>query len=258
MANSVLVVYEPLNEVIEKKDYWKKYIDFYEKYWDGPSSFQSVWFGKEFDDFRDALSDHLGMDKEFIEDCFFIKDQDEKYYISPLSENANPYVFSSENYIPPEWFMLFSADDKKLTYTHTGYGAISQDGIYYNTGIKKAAVSIEKAHLIIKNANERSSEAGASIIGILSQLHEGVDNIKSWLENFNQNGKVVLSYGDICTYIPNYSLNGENSVQDIWDILDLIENGNYEEVESRLNIFIVKWKETFSQASEQGNKSTVQ
>ena len=47
MANSVLVVYEPLEEVIEKKDYWKKYIDFYLKYWDSPSSFQSVlvWQG---------------------------------------------------------------------------------------------------------------------------------------------------------------------------------------------------------------------
>lgn len=257
MANSVLVVYEPLDELIEKKDYWKKYIDFYEKYWDGPSSFQSVWFGKEFDDFRDALSDHMGMDKEFIEDCFFIKDKDDNYYISPLSENANPYVFSSENYIPPEWFMLFSKEEKKLTYTHTGYGAISQDGIYYDTDISKAAKAIYKAELIIKNGAERSGQSGSSISNILGQLREGVENIVAWLSNFNQKGKIVLSYGDICTYIPKYSLSDENSVQDIWDILSLIETGNYDEAESKLNIFIIKWQETFNQASSE-NTSTIQ
>lgn len=258
MANSVLVVYEPLDEIIDKKDYWKSYIEFYEKYWDGPSSFQSVWFGKEYDDFRDGLSDHLGMDKQFIEDCFFIKDKEEKFYISPLTESANPYVFSSENYIPPEWFMLFSADNKKLSYTHTGYGAISQDGIYYNTDISNAAVSIDKADQIIKNATEISNETGSSIVGILNQLAEGVENIRSWLASFNQKGIVVLNYGDICTYIPNYSLTDENSVQDIWDILSVIEKGKYEKAESKLNIFIVKWQETFSQAQEQGSKSTVQ
>ncbi|NIT14439.1 MAG: hypothetical protein GTN99_09425, partial [Candidatus Dadabacteria bacterium] len=258
MANSVLVVYEPLEEVIEKKDYWKKYIDFYLKYWDGPSSFQSVWFGKEFDDFRDALSDHLGIDKEFIEDCFFIKDSEENIFISPLSDNANPYVFSSENYIPPEWFMLFSHGDKKLSYTHTGYGAISQDGIYYETEINKAAGGISIAERIIKNGIVRSSEADSSITVILKQLSEGAENIKSWLENFNQNGKVVLSYGDICTYIPNYSLTDENSVKDIWEILDLIKSGSYKVAESKLNIFAVKWHETFNQAQEQESKSTVQ
>ncbi len=99
---------------------------------------------------------------------------------------------------------------------------------------------------------------GSSIVGILAQLSEGIYNIKSWLTNFNQNGKVVLSYGDICTYIPNYSLNDENSVQDIWEILSLIENGTYADAESKLNIFVVKWQETFSQATDAARRSTVQ
>lgn len=104
MANSILVVYEPLEEVLYNRNYWKEYIDFYEKYWDGPSSFQSVWFGNEYDYFRDGLSNHLGLDKDLIEDCFFIKEKDEKYYISPLTTNANPYVLGSENYIPTELY----------------------------------------------------------------------------------------------------------------------------------------------------------
>lgn len=258
MANSVLVAYEPLEEIADNREYWKKYVDFYTKYWDSPSSFQSVWFGKEFDDFRDALSDHLGMDKSFIEDCFFIKDADSKIYISPLSENAAPYVFSTENHIPPEWFMLFTHEDKKLSYTHTGYGAISQDGIYYDTEIKKAAKNIEKADMIVKNGIERSFESGNSIAVTLKQMHEGVKNIKSWLSGFNQNGVVVMNYGDICTYIPNYSLSNENSVQDIWEILSMIENGIYDEAQSKLNIFIVKWQETFSQAADAAENSTMQ
>ena len=258
MANSVLVIYEPLEELVENKDYWVKYTDFYTKYWDSPSSFQSVWFGKEFEDFRDAMSGHLGIDKEFIEDCFFIKDKDEKLYISPLSERANPYVFSSENYIPPEWFMLFKSDNKKLSYTHTGYGAISQDGIYYDTDIEYALHNIERANLIIKNGIERSQELRLSINTTLKQLHDGIENIYSWISGFKNKGKVVLNYGDICSYMPNYSLSRENSVQDIWDILHLIENGIYDDTQSKLNIFIVKWRDTFNQATEGITNSTVQ
>jgi hypothetical protein len=258
MAHSVLVIYEPLEEIIENKNYWKEYIEFYEKYWDGPSSFQSIWFGREYDDFRDGLSNHLVLDKEFIEDCFFMKDKDERYYISPLTAKSNPYVFSSENYIPPEWFMLFSPEDKKLSYTHTGYGAISQDGIYYTTEALEALNNINMAEDIIEHSFIVLGNDKSTVYNPLKQISDGIKHIKSWISGFNQRGKLVLNYGDICTYIPNYSLTNENSVKDIWNILNLIRNKAFSDAESKLYIFVVKWKETFGQASRDNNKSVVQ
>lgn len=258
MANSILVVYEPLDQILYKKNYWKEYINFYEKYWDGPSSFQSVWFGNEYDDFRNALSNHLGLDKEIIEDCFFIKDKNEQYYISPLSAVANPYVFSSENFIPTEWFMLFRPGDKRLSYTHTGYGAISQDGIYFTTNTSTSLDNINRANEIIDTAINKT-ELGKSVTNsTLGQILEGITHIKLWLSGFNQSGKLVLNYGDICTYIPNYSLSDENSVKEIWDILNMLENEKFDVAESKLKIFVIKWQDTFGQALQNPGKPVVQ
>ena len=48
MAKGVLIVYEPLSEVKEKKNYWQNHVSFYEKYWDVPSTPKSTWFGREY------------------------------------------------------------------------------------------------------------------------------------------------------------------------------------------------------------------
>ena len=258
MPNSVLVVYEPLDEVVYKQNYWKAYIEFYEKYWDGPSSFQSVWFGNEYDDFRVGLSKHLGLDNNSIVDCFFIKNKDEKYYISPLTTDSNPYVYSSENYIPTEWFMLFKPEDKELSYTHTGYGAVSQDGIYFTTDTLKSMESIKNANEIIDRAIQKIEHDMPPVFNTLSQILEGIKNIKSWLSGFNKSGKIVLSYGDICTYIPNYSLSSENSVKDVWDILCMLEIEKFNDAESKLRIFVMKWQDTFGQASQSNRIKLIQ
>ena len=115
MATSTLVVYEPLISFGENGEYWKEYSAFYEKYWGGPTSPFGVWFGNEYENYRTALSEHLGMDDENIQDCFFLK-KDEDYYVAPLKDSTN--VFSFENSIPPEWFVLFDESERKNFYSH--------------------------------------------------------------------------------------------------------------------------------------------
>ena len=62
MAQSVLMVYEDINSLTES-EYWTKYINFYERYWDGPATPQSSWWGQEYENFRESLSEHLGIEK---------------------------------------------------------------------------------------------------------------------------------------------------------------------------------------------------
>ena len=81
MAISSLLIYEPIDSFRDKAYYWKEYAKFYEQYWGGPTSPLGVWFGNEYEAFRESLSKHLGMDKEEIEDCYFMKDKEGEYYV---------------------------------------------------------------------------------------------------------------------------------------------------------------------------------
>ena len=131
MAISSIFIYEPIDSFRDKSYYWKEYIEFYEKYWGGPTSPFGVWFGNEYENFRNSLSSHLEMDMEEIEDCYFMKDSDGKYFVSPMYSKANSS--HSENIIPIDWFILFSEEEKKTLYTHWGFNAIS-----YDTRVDKA------------------------------------------------------------------------------------------------------------------------
>ncbi len=89
MAISSILVYEPIDSFRDKKYYWKEYVQFYEQFWGGPTSPYGVWFGNEYEAFRNAISSHLDMDEEEIEDCYFMKDEDGKIL-------RIPYVLKSK------------------------------------------------------------------------------------------------------------------------------------------------------------------
>ncbi len=118
MAKVALIVYESLDNFVEKKSYWKEYIAFYENYWGQTTSPCGVWFGKEYEICREALSSHLEIDEQEIEDCFFMKDKESRNYICPLDSKTNMHLLSSENYIPLDWFTLFKDEERKFFYTH--------------------------------------------------------------------------------------------------------------------------------------------
>ena len=71
MAISSILIYEPIDSFRDKSYYWEEYAKFYEQYWGGPTSPLGVWFGNEYEAFRNSLAEHLGMDKEEVEDCYF-------------------------------------------------------------------------------------------------------------------------------------------------------------------------------------------
>ncbi|MGH7885974.1 MAG: hypothetical protein ACRENO_09805, partial [Thermodesulfobacteriota bacterium] len=143
MAQSVLMVYEYL-DALRESEYWEQYINFYQKFWDGPATPQSSWWGREYQEFRESLSNHLGLDKKYIKDCFFMKDKDDKYYICPIgSDVKNLNILATENMIPYEWFLLFGDEEKSYFFTHTGFGAIHHDAIYYSTKIMQSLERIK-------------------------------------------------------------------------------------------------------------------
>ncbi|MGI9533442.1 MAG: hypothetical protein ACR2NW_00690 [Thermodesulfobacteriota bacterium] len=234
MAISTLVVYEPLDSFGEQSEYWLEYSRFYEKYWGGPTSPFGVWFGNEYENYRKALSDHLILEDDEIKDCFFLKKGEDQYFIAPLSDSEN--IFSFENSIPLEWFVLFDQNERKNFFSHWGFNTI-----HYDASLDDAKKRLEKGGEIIRDVI--SSGIEIPFIGYLNYLNEGVDNLRGWLNKFTMSGFIVLNYGDICTFIHLLTLQSENSVEEIKNFLELLEKKKIEEADSVLRIFSQKWED---------------
>lgn len=255
MALSVLMVYEPVSSTRDKENYWRSYISFYEKFWDGPATPQSAWYGRDYDEFRGALAKELGLEKKEIQDCFFMKDSEGNYYVVPVGAKVNLNIFSAENFIPIEWFLMFEGGEKKYFYTHTGFGAIHHDAIYYNTRIEDALKRLKDAVRQIDAAIEHEGGAPTQILSeTLTDIKRGVLNVADWLSGFDASGYVLLNYGEICSHIEPDSMKNEDSVSELRHAVRLAGEGMFEEAESSLRILLGKWDEIQKAAS--GNKPT--
>jgi len=255
MANSTLILYVPIVNFGEKSDYWNAYADFYEKYWGGPTSPFGVWFGNEYQNFRKALSSNLEIEDELIEDCFFLKDKNNKYYIAPFSSKEGNYLLYSENNIPLHWFILFKEEERKYFYTHWGFSSIT-----YDTQIDLCLDRLKQSFGVISAVLEKNKERKQNrpLISRLAQLSEEIDKLKKEISVFDPTGFVVLNYGELCSFIHPYTIKNENSVGEISELLDLIREDSMAEAESLLNVLSLKWNDIRSKASGNIDKSTIQ
>lgn len=263
MAISVLMIYEPIDSTRDKQNYWKSYVSFYEKYWDGPATPQSSWFGQEYENFRKSLSEQLGIDKKEIQDCFFMKDEEENCYVTPIAASqTNVNIFSSANFIPFEWFLMYEGNQKKYFYTHTGFGAIQHDAIYYNARIEQAIRNLKDSLELIEKSLKKSD--GVSTNSVLkhtfSKISEGIEVLLGWLSGFDLRSFILLNYGEICAHIEPESMKNEDSVSEIKQALMMSAEGNTEYAHRSLKILISKWEEIKMAATSNATKtpSTVQ
>jgi len=255
MAISSLIVYQPLDSFMEEKDYWSSYVSFYEQYWGGPTSPYGVWFGQEYENFRRAFSEYLDIEEEEIKDCYFMKDEKGKYYVCPFSSSTKSYILSSENYVPLNWFLLFTDEEREYFFTPWGFA-----GINYDTKINLAFDRLEEADSILNRAFNKVEQAGLKLpfSHELGEIRTGIAGLKNWLSGFDPSGYLVLNYGEISSYIHPYTLKNERSVNDIWQMLSLLREGRVEEAHSLLIVLNEKWEDIRRKASGEIEKLTVQ
>lgn len=249
VPSSTLIVYEPLDSFGEKSGYWKKYLKFYESYWGGPTSPFGIWFGNEYGAFRQALSDHLGLDHEDIPDCLFMKDENGEYLVAPTSNSLN--CFSSENVIPFEWFLLFSEDGRNDFYTHWGFNSIHYDSPLERSKEKLAASRRRIGETV-------SGESVNPLRSFLENLDGSLRDLGRWLEQFAAGSCLVLNYGDICNHIHPYTLKNENSVTEVARILDLVAAADFGGAELELKVFFRKWEDISGKCAGAPGESRVQ
>ncbi|MFI5324165.1 MAG: hypothetical protein ACHQ6U_11720 [Thermodesulfobacteriota bacterium] len=257
MALSVLMVYEPLDKTGERCDYWRSYISFYERFKDGPATPNTAWYGSEYSAFRESLSKELGIEKELLEDCFFMKDEEGRYFLTPVGSKANPNVFSVENFIPLEWFLMYDGTEKKYFFTLTGFGAIRHDAIYYNTRVSEALGRLAEA---VRDIEAFLASPGASaaptLAGILTDLKSGAQNLTHWLTGFDPESFVMLNYGEICSYIAPDSIKKEDSVSELKSVLVFARERNAGDAEKVLAVLLSKWEEISRSLSSSTEKRT--
>ncbi|MEM7009498.1 MAG: hypothetical protein AAF462_10230 [Thermodesulfobacteriota bacterium] len=244
MAISVLMVYQPIESTKDKESYWRSYVDFYEKFWDGPATPQSSWFGRDYEEFRKSLSNHLGLNIKDLQDCFFLKDEDGKYYIVPVGSKVNINLFSAENFIPFEWFLMFSKDEKNYFYTHTGFGAIQHDAIYYKGEVNEALKRLTESKANIEIAINSLDPADSQYLSdALKELGENIENLENWISGFDPKSFIILNYGEICAHIEPNSMKNEDSVTEIHNVLTLAAQGKLDEAQSAFTYLASKWNE---------------
>lgn len=255
MAHSSLIVYEPLDAFIDKREYWNSYVSFYEQYWGGPTSPYGVWFGQEYENFRRALSEHLDIEEEEIRDCYFMKDKKDKYYVCPFGSSAKSCLLNSENYVPLHWLLLFKDDEREFFYTPWGFA-----GINYDTKINLSFDRLKEAYGILSDVLKKfeRTELKLPFSHEISEIRVGIGNLKSWLGGFDPSGFLVLNYGEISSYIHPYTLKNERSVNDMWQVLSLMREGRVQDSNSVLMALIEKWADIRRKVSGEIEKFTVQ
>ncbi|MGQ0792889.1 MAG: hypothetical protein ACT4NX_02260 [Deltaproteobacteria bacterium] len=255
MASASIIVYDPIDNIRDKRDYWTEYVIFYEQFWGGPTSPYGVWFGREYENFRDAISNHLGVSEAEVEDCYFMKDKDGRYYVSPFQSQSAFYAAHSENQIPLEWFLLFTDEERESFFTPWGFAGIS-----YDTKISRAIERLERAGRIIEAAFQSRQDDTflPDLFAALGDVQIGYQEIRSWLGGFDPSGYVVLNYGEIASFIHPYAIDKERSVREMSDVLAMVSEGRLEEAAVLISVMSQKWDEIRQKASGAGENLTVQ
>ena len=255
MATSNLIIYEPLEIFGLESDYWKSYIEFYELYWGGPPSPFGVWFGNEYENFQKSLSKRLNIEPSEIKDCFFIKDENGGCLIAPIRSEEQNHLIYIENIIPVEWFLLFSEDERKSLFSHWGFNAI-----YYATKLKTGLGRVQSSKsLFEKTVNSFPPDIKQSeIVSILNGIINGCDQLINLLSGYNNNGHIILNYGDICSFIHPYTLDNEKSVGEVGRFIEFLKSSEYEKASTAIKILFQKWNEIFQNASGQTSNKPVQ
>ncbi|MCY4043201.1 MAG: hypothetical protein OXF45_05295 [Candidatus Dadabacteria bacterium] len=250
MAKCSMMVYEPADKVPDG-EYWKRYINFYEKFWDRPAGPKSVWWGAEYNEFRRALAASLEIKAEEVRDCFFTKG-DGGHLICRIDDPATLGIVSCENFIPFEWLAAFDGEKRDFFYTHTGFGAVHHDSIYYVENIATAMERIEAARGALENLEESVSKYPE--LARIKDLPERLSEMNAWLRGFDAGGEIVLNYGEICSHITQDSMKNENSVSDLKRIIAGIGSEDFEQAESGLKYLNAKWAEIAEAINRSGKQ----
>lgn len=179
-----------------------------------------IWFGNEYENFREAIAERLSVEKDAVRDCFFIRSEDGLFFC-PLSPGENRNILSCENAVPLEWFAAFDESGRRNFYSHWGFSSI-----HYNTRVGDARERLAAASDALSRAREKVEHKGLS--AAVERLAGGVRTMDGWFSGRDGGGYAVLNYGDVCSVLNPQSLDRERSVEQVSEALSLLGGEEWE------------------------------
>ena len=133
---------------------------------------------------------------------------------------------------PIHWFFLFSENQKKTFKTHYGFGAI-----HYTNNLVSAKKKIDDFNLL----DNSSSSKNEQLFNYLNIIQKDLNEVRNWCDNFSEESRIILNYGDLLALFPPNTLDKEDSVKIISDLKSELKKENYSDALSLIEFLINRW-----------------
>jgi hypothetical protein len=133
------------------------------------------------------------------------------------------HILTSAWHVPLRWFVPFSGERRELV-DRLGYQTIR-----YRTEYREAMDRLRRCLWIL-----RSSDIPESIVTEVAELDE-------WMEDFPADAMVELDYGAVGADFSSTDLAFDRSVEDLWDSLEALEDGDWEAAGQAYGSLVTRW-----------------
>jgi hypothetical protein len=115
--------------------------------------------------------------------------------------------------VPLHWFVLFDPAERTVT---PAAGFEAPPRLVYQTSMVAARARISRALGVLQEVIDDTEMIGT------------VEELRDWLHGFDADSLVQLDYGGLTRVIPFGDLMEDQSVREVWEALEALEEGDLE------------------------------
>ena len=152
--------------------------------------------------------------------------------------DGRPWILTTTWNVPMRWFLLFGPEEREFAPSHWEHGdpqepqgqehgeAAEAEGP--SGGVKRRVAPVLRYRTPMAQARRRVARGYRVLREALDEgpMVAGVEEVGRWLEEFHPRSLVELDYGGLVHAIPEGSLAGDNSVQDVADGIAALREGD--------------------------------
>lgn len=148
---------------------------------------------------------------------------DELAVLKSHNSPTRSHILTSSWHVPPRWFAAFDPEDRDL------YNVGDDVSMRYRTDLALAIERISRAVDVIDQA------------GFDDSIVEQVEDLERWLKDFPEGSMLELDYSSVAELFSAVDLAFDDSVAQVRDSLDALENLDYEVAGEKYAAVASRW-----------------
>lgn len=148
---------------------------------------------------------------------------DELAIIKAHNAPVRSHILTSSWHVPPRWFAAFDPEDRDL------YDVDDEVSMRYRTDLSLAIERVSRAVDVIDQA------------GFDQSIVEQVEDLERWLNEFPDGSMLELDYSTVAELFSAVDLAFDDSVAQVRDSLDALENLDYEVAGEKYTAVASRW-----------------